>query len=184
VGQFPVGTPVPDHLYGGRNQSDCNAPTVCIGHPSSTTVMPDISHRASIFKFLRMDPRRQLGGMTTGKNPSFPRSLPSRLRAVALLRTSTKLGAGIQVLMESLGPLLCLTISASLRKTGTSHSMHVGNFGTFHRTDSILRAPRSSHPNDVLKRTFGLPSSCTSCTSRTSSLFSIGYEYLSLSLVC
>jgi hypothetical protein len=34
--------------------------------------------------------------------------------------------------------------------------MHVGNFGTFHLRDSILRTPYSSPPNDVLKGTFGL----------------------------
>jgi hypothetical protein len=32
--------------------------------PRSPLVMPDISYRASIFKFLRMDPRLQLAGMT------------------------------------------------------------------------------------------------------------------------
>jgi len=31
-------------------------------------VMPDISYRASIFTFLRMDPRLQLAGMTKEKD--------------------------------------------------------------------------------------------------------------------
>ena len=34
--------------------------------------------------------------------------------------------------------------------------MHVGNFGTFHLRDSILRTSCSSPPNDVLKGTLGL----------------------------
>jgi len=34
--------------------------------------------------------------------------------------------------------------------------MHVGNFATFHRTDSILRAPRSSPPMMSLTEPSGL----------------------------
>ena len=131
-------------------------------------------------------PANHLRGWRQEKSLISAKPALTRLRAVAPLRANTNAmqGMQIQVLLESLGPLLGLTIPASLRKTGTSHSMHVGNFGTFHRTDSILRAPCSSPPNDVLKETFWLTSFCTSCPSRTSSLFSIGYEYLPLSLVC
>ena len=135
--------------------------------------------------------------MTTGKIPqsqeiclTFTRCTASGLRSgrVHLGRVgSTRKNEGRRGNSNSFGiscaPAL-LDLPASLRKTGTSHSIHVGNFGTFYRTDSILRTPCSSPPNDVLKGTFGLTSSCISCPSRTSSLFSMGYEPLALSLVC